>query len=421
MFADHTGRYAAMAGRLAITDRNDPFFIDSAQRVKEMQDAMHEAGIDVYLGSRPRTLSWIADVFVPWRSYVVVPAEGMPFLFTFMIDAARITSETWLDADHVLGYAGMPGMDPIGNIARLIAEQRKGKRGRVGFEDGISVYTPEGYLTRYEHAYLQEHLPQVELVDAHEIVDRLSIIKDAGTVNRFREAGRMCDVGHEAVHEAVRNGGWRKLTETQVGGIGAAAMRRAGSVSEWNFAGLNEIATGWRTALGACTPPTDKRLAAGEPCMFDLHSMFKLGLGDHSHNYLLAPASKRQRWHADNFVALVAHLLESYSAGKTPAGLLGEVQALAAERGCAEHVLPGVEHGIGLWGDEWKVGAEINQAVPYWTDPTHTYREDEMVVAALQYVCVEDEIGFRYENAVLLRHDGCEVMSKFPLAIEEID
>ena len=72
----------------------------------------------------------------------------------------------------------------------------------------------------------------------------------------------------------------KKLTETQVGGICAAAMRRAGSVSEWNFAGLNEIATGWRTALGACTPPTDKPLAAGEPCMFDLHSMFKLGLGD---------------------------------------------------------------------------------------------------------------------------------------------
>jgi hypothetical protein len=32
--------------------------------------------------------------------------------------------------------------------------------------------------------------------------------------------------------------------------------------------------------------------------MFDLHSMFKLGLGDHSHNYLIASASKRQRRHA---------------------------------------------------------------------------------------------------------------------------
>jgi len=79
-----------------------------------------------------------------------------------------------------------------------------------------------------------------------------------------------------------------------------------------------------------------------------------------------------------------------------------------------------VEHGIGLRGDEWKVGAETHQGVPYWTDPTHTYQENEMVVAAMQYVCTEDDIGFRYENPVVLRPDGCEMMSKFPLAIEEV-
>ena len=409
-----------MAGRLAITDRNHPCFIDSAQRVKNVQAEMREAGIDAYLGSRPRTLSWIADAFIPWRSYVLIPADGMPFLFTYFIDGTRITSETWLDADHVLGYLGLPGMEPIPNIAKLITEQLHLTRGRIGYEDGISVYTPEGYLTRYEHAQLQEHLAGAELVDAHAIIDRLSLVKDDGTINRFREAGRICDHGHQAVYEAARNGGWKKLTETEVAGIATLAMRRAGSASEWNFAGLNEIATGWRTALGACTPPTDKPLAAGEPCMFDLHSMFKLGLGDHSHNYLIAPASPRQRWHADNFVALIDHLLTRYRAGQTPAGLLAEVREVATERGCADCVLPAVEHGIGLWGDEWKVGAETCQAVPYWTDPTHTYQENEMVVAAMQYVCPEDDIGFRYENPVVLRREGCEVMSKFPLAIEEI-
>ncbi len=409
-----------MAGQLAIQDPGNPYFIDSPRRVRDVQTEMHKAGIDAYLGSRPRTISWIADAFVPWRSYVLIPADGLPFLFTFFIDCARIASETWLDADRVLGYIGQPGLEPIPNIARVIREDVRITRGRVAYEDGISVYTPEGYLTRYEHACLQASLPDTELVDAHEIIDRLSLVKDAGTINRFREAGRICDTGHAAVRDAVVNGGWKALTETEVGGIATLAMRRAGSVSEWNFAGLNEIATGWRTALGACTPPTDKPLAAGEPCMFDLHSMFKLGLGDHSHNYLLAPVTKRQRWHADNFVALVAHLLEHYRAGQTPAALLATVRELAAERGCAEYVLPAVEHGIGLWGDEWKVGAETRQAVPYWTDAAHAYQENEMVIAAMQYVCAQDQIGFRYENPVVLRKDGCEVMSKFPLAIEEI-
>jgi Xaa-Pro aminopeptidase len=381
---------------------------------------MHAAGIDAYIGSRPRTLSWLLDAFIPWRSYVLVPAEGLPTLFTFLVDSARIASETWLEVDRIVAYAGLPGMEPIANVAKAIKQRIGGRRGRVAYEDGISVYTPEGYLTRYEHQVLQTELPNVQLVDGHALVDRLSLVKDVGTINRFREAGRICDVGHEAVLDAVRNGGWRGRTETEIAGIAGLAMRKAGSVSEWNFAGLNEIATGWRTALGACTPPTDKPLAAGEPCMFDLHSMFKLGLGDHSHNYLLSPATKRQRWHADNFVALVTRLLETYRPGQTPESMLGEVTSLAAERGCVDFVLPAVEHGIGLWGDEWKVGAETDQEIPYWTDRGHAYGENEMVIAAMQYVCPQDEIGFRYENPVLLRDGGCEILSKFPLAIEEI-
>jgi len=410
-----------MAGRLAITDAAHPYFIDSLQRTRDLQAEMQKQGIDVYLGSRPRTLTWILDAFVPWRSYMVVPAEGMPTLFTFFIDCARIGSETWIDEGHIVGYFGGAGLIPVPNIAALIRETTKGTRVRIGFEDGISVYTPEGYLSKHEYDLLTSELPDAEFVDAHGIIDSLSLLKDQGTINRFREAGRICDIGHEAVLEAVSRGGYKKLTETEVGGIAALAMRGAGSVSEWNFAGLNEIATGWRTSLGACTPPTTKKLAAGEPCMFDLHSLFMLGMGDHAHNYLIAPATPRQRWHADNFIALIELLLKSYRAGKTPAGLLGEVMELAGQRDCVDHVLPAVEHGIGLWGDEWKVGAETNQALPYWTDPTHSYQENEMVIAAMQYVCTADEIGFRYENAILIRNDGCELMSKYPFGIEEIE
>ncbi len=409
-----------MTGRLAITDSTNPYFIDSWQRTRDLQAEMQKKGIDVYLGTRPRTLTWIADAFIPWRTYMVVPAEGMPTLFTFFIDCARIGSETWIDEEHIIGYFGGEGLTPIPNIAKLIRETNKGSV-RIGFEDGISVYTPEGYLTKYEYGLLTSELPDAEFVDAHGIIDSLSLIKDQGTINRFREAGRICDVGHQAVIEAVSNGGYKKLTETEVAGIAALAMRKAGSVSEWNFAGLNEISTGWRTGLGACTPPTTKKLAAGEPCMFDLHSLFMLTMGDHSHNYLIAPATARQRWHADNFVALIKLLLKSYQTKKTPAGLLGEVLELANQRGCADFVLPAMEHGIGLWGDEWKVGAETNQDIPYWTDPTHSYQENEMVIAAMQYACPADEIGFRYENPIVIQKDGCELMSKYPFGIEEIE
>jgi len=401
--------------------KDDPYFVDIDKRIRDIQTLMRERDIDVYLGSRIRTMSFIVDAFVPWRSYIVIPAEGLPTVFTFVIDAARLLSETWMDEDHVRGYFGAGGADQIGVIQYFIEDELGIKMGRLGYETGMATYTAEGWLTHYEYEQFAAALPGFEFVNSHDIVDHASLIKDQGTISRFREAGRIVDAGQKAAREAIENGGWKGMTETELGGIAALGMRREGSVSEWNFAGLNEISSGWRTGLGACTPPTTKEFAAGEALMFDLHAMFKLALGDHSHNYLLAPVTERQRRHADNFVACVQFVADHYRAGATPGGLITELGQFAEDRGCSDFILPGVEHGIGLFGDEWRVGASMDVPIPYWTDPDHVYRENEMVILAMQYAAQEEDIGFRYENPIVILKDGCELTSKYPLAIEEIE
>jgi hypothetical protein len=44
-----------------------------------------------------------------------------------------------------------------------------------------------------------------------------------------------------------------------------------------------------------------------------------------------------------------------------------------------------------------------------------------MVILAMQYAAQEEDIGFRYENPIVIRKDSCELTSKYPLAIEEIE
>ena len=399
----------------------DPYFIDFPKRIHDLQAEMANQGIDVYLGSRLRTLSWTLDAFCPWRSFVVIPREGLPTAFTFVIDAARVADESWLDADHVLGYAPMGGQDQITAISDSIGQYLYNGQGMVGIESGMSSYLPEGNLTHYEYERFAEALPQARLINAHDIIDRLSLIKDPGTINRFREASRIVDVGHRAVYEAIQDGKYRGMTETEIAGLAAYAMRKAGSEWEWSFTGGNEIASGYRTGLagGACTPATRRQLKPGEPLMVDIHAMFKLGLGDHSHNYLLGPATPRQRWHADNFVALVNQCLKTYKAGTSPSKLADEMMLFCEDGGFAEHMVPGFEHGIGMMGDEWRIGLN-DGPFPYWTNPDHVYQPGEMLICAIQYACPEENIGFRYENPILITADGCEAMSKFPLAIEEI-
>ena len=402
-------------------DPRSPYFIDFPGRVRALQAAMAEAGVDVYLGSRLRTLSWFLDAFCPWRSFVVVPAEGPPAAFTFVIDAARVADETWLAEDRVFGFAPMGGQDQIELIADFIKDTLKGRRGRVGIESGMSNYLPEGNLTHYEFERFRDALAPSELTNAHDLVDRLALVKDAGTIARFREASRIVDVGHAAVFDALKDGGWKGLTETEIAGLAGLAMRRAGSEWEWSFTGGNEIASGYRTGFtgGACTPASRRELRAGEPLMVDIHAMFMLGLGDHSHNYLIAPASDRQIWHARNFTDIVARTLETYRPGISPSELAEKMIGFAESRGFADYMVPGFEHGIGLAGDEWRIGMN-DGPFPYWTNPDHRYRENEVLICAMQYACPEESIGFRYENPIVIGKDGCEALSKFPLAVDVV-
>ncbi len=402
-------------------DPSSPYFIDFPARIKQIQEEMQAQNIDVYLGSRLRTLSWTLDAFCPWRSFVVIPSEGLPTAFSFVIDAARIADDSWLDEDHVLGFAPMGGQDQIEQISDFILDLLKGGKGRIGIESGMSNYLPEGNLTHYEFEQFQATMPDAQLVNSHTIVDRLALVKDQGTINRFREASRIVDVGHKAVFEAISNGGYKGMTETEIAGLAAYAMRKEGSEWEWSFTGGNEIASGYRTgyAGGACTPATNKKIVAGEPLMIDIHSMFKLGLGDHSHNYLIGPATDRQWWHANNFVDIVKETLKTYKVGISPSLLAEQMIGFAEERGFADFMVPGFEHGIGLMGDEWRIGLN-DGPFPFWTNPDHVYQENELLICAMQYACPEEEIGFRYENPIVITNKGCEPLSVYPLGIEEI-
>jgi len=404
-----------------MTTSNDPYYIDFPARIRAIQAEMAKENIDAYLGSRLRTLSWTLDAFCPWRSFVVIPAEGLPTAFTFVIDAARVADDSWLDEEHVFGFAPMGGQDQIELIADFIEDLLPGGKGRVGIESGMSNYLPEGNLTHYEYERYSEALPGCELVNAHTIVDALATIKDEGTVNRFREASRIVDIGHQAVRDALQNGGWKGMTETEIAGLAAYAMRKAGSEWEWSFTGGNEIASGYRTGLvgGACTPASRRELQAGEPLMIDIHAMFKLGLGDHSHNYLIAPVTDRQWWHAHNFVDIVKLTLENYRAGTTPTDLAEKMIGFADERGFSDYMVPGFERGIGMMGDEWRIGLN-DGPFPYWTNPEHVYQAGELLICAMQYACPEENIGFRYENPIVLYEDRCEPLSLFPLSIDEI-
>ena len=88
-------------------DITSPYYIDFPGRIRAIQAEMAKEKIDLYLGSRLRTMSWTTDAFFPWRSFIVIPAEGLPTAFTFVIDAARAARIWWTKTCSQLSTAAM--------------------------------------------------------------------------------------------------------------------------------------------------------------------------------------------------------------------------------------------------------------------------------------------------------------------------
>ena len=126
-----------------------------------------------------------------------------------------------------------------------------------------------------------------------------------------------------------------------------------------------------------------------------------------------------KRRHAKNFIDTVNLCLNNYKAGVSPGELADNMMALGNENGFSQWLLPGCEHGIGVMGDEWRIGTHQGP-VPYWTSPNHIYQAGEMLICAIQYACPEDNVGFRYENPIIIEKDGCEVLSKYPFGVDDI-
>ncbi len=383
-------------------------YINFPKRIKQIQDALAEKGIDVLIGTRLKTITHWSGGFVPWRSAIIIPAEGEVQLITPLLDSGRLADESWLD--NVVGYGALPGIDFLDMIKmRIDAIGKDG--GTIGYEDGTTNYLPEGFITNYELESLKKIFSSAEFVNAAEITDKLCLVKEPEEIRLMRQATAIVDTAHEAVRLELRVG----MSEKQVAGIAEKVMRDAGSEFAWTFTGGQEIASGERTwwPLGGCTPATDRIIQFGEPVMVDLHGMYGLFLGDVAHNYIMGNPTKEQSEVIKAFTETAYKAIDEMQPGKSLKEVTLTVHEFVQKNGWTEWMLPGYGHGIGHLGNEWypcvaEVASPGNNEPDYVLEPG--YMQMMAVVCNRPGVC-----GFRLERPLVITETGNEVLSKLPV------
>lgn len=384
--------------------------IDYGKRVEKITGEMETRGIDLLLATRGKSVTYIGGAFIPWRSVAMISRDGYVGMNTLLMDAERVKDDSWLD--NVVGCGPIPGFELWDVTVRQI-EEHGWQKATIGVELGHSPRVIAGYLFATEYDFLKESLPEARFVNALDIMDRVTYVKDPEEIKLLRQAAAIADAAQVRVMESLCVG----MTEQEIAGIGELAMRELGSEFHWPVTGSSEIACGYRTwyPVGGCTPPTDKILQPNENLLVDMHPTYNRYYADLSHNYILGKPNKEQKKLADAYVRTAQLIVDSLKAGTTVGQVWQTAYDEVSRLGYAEYTLPAFGHGIGLVGHEWYPAILNNDEF------RDVVLEENVVEVAALVMNVPGVGGMRLECTVRVTPDGGEMLNTTPLELTVLD
>ncbi len=384
--------------------------VDYEKRMAKIREQMAGADIDIFIGTRQVSLSFVAGAFVPWRSAVIVTRDGYACLITMLLDLERLKDESWLT--NIFPYAPLPGMDLWDLVVNQVREQGM-EKARIGIELGHSPRGNTGYLFATEYELLKKELPGAEFVSALSVMDRATYVKEPSEVLLLRQAAAMADAAMERVKESLYVG----ITETEIAGIGEMELRRLGSEYHWAVTGSSEVASGYRASyhMNGTTQPTPKIVQKGENIIADFHPLCRLYYSDLAHNFIMGSPTHEQWKLAEAYLETAQTIVSNFKAGTK----VGDVHAAVMEKlnslGYTQYTIPSFGHGLGIMGHEWYppiVASEEYQDVVL---------EKNAVEVAFLAMSIPGVCGMRLECPILVTEEGGEMLCKTPLELTVVD
>jgi len=273
-------------------------------------------------------------------------------------------------------------VDTVAEVLGQLGEER------VGFERELATFA------WYED--LATRLKGFEFVPVGPIVERIREVKEDAEIALIRQAAAITDQALGDVVSLLRPG----MPEREIALEIEYRMRKIGA-DDAAFPTI--VASGARSALPHGRA-SEKLLASGDFVTIDTGAKFGGYCSDLTRTFALSPISEEQ----EKVYALVSEAQEKSLAAVKP-GITGkEVDAVSRDiigaAGHGDHYGHGLGHSLGLAVHE----------TPRLSPTSDRVLEAGNVVTVEPGVYVTGWGGVRIEDLVVVRPEGCEVLSKFP-------
>jgi Xaa-Pro aminopeptidase len=364
------------------------------KRLERCGAMMKAAELDVLLLTKPSNMFYLTG---DGRlcAYAMVTQEGKVVLGVPQTDVEEVKQLAHFD--DIAGFENEVGM--IHSIAHYFKHFGI-EKGQMGLEFTFLTQSMMGMMT-HPHAKPKDVLVK----DATAILSELRLVKEEDEIERIREASRVASVGMKAAVGAVKPG----LTESQIAAEAEYALRRAGAEDFWR----TYVSSGPRTNV-AHGVPTNRKLAAGDLVMIDIHPIVNGYSSDICRTVCVGKPTAEQQAAYDLYLKALLATIAKVKDGADMVDLEDTMHGILKAAGHGPHIFGPLIHGIGINFEE--------SPLP----PGHAFFHGEkappplpanVVIAIGNCGLYTGPWGVRVEDTIVVRSQGPEVLTQFPYSL----
>jgi Xaa-Pro aminopeptidase len=265
---------------------------------------------------------------------------------------------------------------------------------KSGISSGAVGIAGWSYFPAAIYLGITKELPRIELIETN-ILNEMRAIKSPSEIKLMREAARLTDKAHETAMQAISPG----KKEWEIVAAAESAILEEGAQVSF----ISEFGSGVRTALVA-PQATNKKIKAGDLCLLDMGAAYRGYHGDITRMCVAGKPTTRQVELLDFELSCLKQAIAAIRPG---------VKASEVHRiGKAPIVEAGYESYGGWTASGHANGLEMHEW-PYLDEKTDASLQKNMVLCVEPSFTIPDLGTFRLEQMVLVKDDGCELLTNY--------
>ncbi len=343
---------------------------------------------------------------------VIVASDADPIIVEPYIERSHTRLQSWIEDIRIYwDYNPTPAtINPqpplksmVDILAHAIAELGL-QTARIGIEDAL--------LPLAHYRAFQGALPNAELIEASDLIERLRLVKSSEEIALIRAADEIADHGQELALELIRPGRTAEALNAQIRNamndfafekyadmpflaqshIGLGATAKSAGHSDWISWGRSDqvcqgqiLATVFSTWVWGYSGNVERAISVGEP-------------------------DARQR----ELLELMVEMNETAISATKPGVKVADIDRICKNLFAKHNLVTPTGTGIGRGITSYEGNArELHLDIRLYND---LVLEPGMVFSIEPHVR-EDDVVYRHCNTIIVTDDGCEVDSKVPRGV----